>query len=152
MFSQDEMKRAMQTKNFKMPTGLSKEATAFFIKEVAKDSKFYDNVSHLNNEDTISEIKILMHNAKKWESSILVDGGVSYFYPEECVGNEGKGLKSRYRVSMSSKDRDVKKLKYKIKDCRGEIFSVAAKTQSEAQEVVNQIFGSGHYRVSQMMV
>jgi hypothetical protein len=48
---------------------------------------------------------------------------------------------------MSGKDRDVKKLKYRLKIAVERVFSVAAKTQSTQEVHINQIFGSGHYRV-----
>jgi len=44
------------------------------------------------------------------------------------------------------------KLKYKIKSASGHIFSVAAGSTREAQEVVNEVYGKGHYTVSEMLV
>ena len=57
-------------------------------------------------------------------------------------------IKERYRVSG---DRS-KLLKWKIRTASDEIFSVSAKGQQEAQLVVDEIFGSGRYRVSQFLV
>lgn len=86
---------------------------------------------------------------KKWNEEILIQGGISYYYPDKSDSVE---LKDRYRVSMTYKREHTKKLKYKIKTANGEIFSVAAKTQSEGQEIVNQLYGKRMYRVSQELV
>lgn len=86
---------------------------------------------------------------KKWNEEILVSGGLSYFYPTK---NDNVELKDKYRVAMTYKREHTKKLKYKIKTANGEIFSVAAKTQSEGQEIVNQLYGKRMYRVSQELV
>lgn len=86
---------------------------------------------------------------KKWNEEILVSGGISYYYPTKSDNVE---LKDRYRVAMTYKREHTKKLKYKVKVASGEIFSVAAKSQSEAQEIVNQLYGKRMYRVSQELV
>lgn len=85
----------------------------------------------------------------KWNEEILVSGGLSYYYPTK---NDNVELKDKYRVAMTYKREHTKKLKYKIKTANGEIFSVAAKTQSEGQEIVNQLYGKRMYRVSQELV
>lgn len=59
--------------------------------------------------------------------------------------------KSRYRVAMTHKRQHTKKLKWKITTASGEIFSVAAKRQSDAQTVVNELFGNNKYKVSSML-
>ena len=86
---------------------------------------------------------------KKWNEDILIQGGTSYFYPTKSDNVE---LKDRYRVAMTYKRVHTKKLKYKVKLANGELFSVAAKSMGEGQEVVNQLFGRGHYRVSEQLV
>lgn len=86
---------------------------------------------------------------KKWNEEILIQGGLSYFYPTKSDNVE---LKDRYRVAMTYKREHSKKLKYKVKLANGELFSVAAKTMGEGQAVVNQLFGRGHYRVSEQLV
>lgn len=86
---------------------------------------------------------------KKWNEDILLTGGISYYYPAKSDNVE---LKDRYRVSCTYKDKHTKLLKYKIKTANGEIFSVAAKTQSEAQYIINEIYGKGQYRVSEQLV
>lgn len=95
---------------------------------------------------TVSNSKM---NDKKWNEDVLITGGCTYFYPTKSDNVE---LKDRYRVCMTYKREYTKKLKYKIKVASGEIFSVAAKSQSEAQEIVNQLYGKRMYRVSEQMV
>lgn len=91
----------------------------------------------------------LLYDRKIWNSDILTEGGLSYYYPTKSDNVE---LKDRYRVAMTYKREYTKKLKYKIKTANGEIFSVAAKSMGEGQAVVNQLFGKGHYRVSEQLV
>lgn len=86
---------------------------------------------------------------KKWNEDILVRGGVLFFYPTKSDNVE---LKDKYKVAMTYKREHTKKLKYKIKVASGEIFSVAAKSQLEAQEIVNQLYGKRMYRVSQELI
>lgn len=86
---------------------------------------------------------------KKWNEEILVSGGVSYYYPDKSGDAE---LKGRYRVAMTYKREHTKKLKYKVRLANGELFSVAAKSIREAQTVIDQLFGRGHYRVSEQLV
>lgn len=86
---------------------------------------------------------------KKWNEDILVSGGVSFFYPTKSDSVE---LKDKYRVAMTYKRECTKKLKYKVKLANGEIFSVAAKSMGEGQAVIDQLFGKGHYRVSEQLV
>lgn len=86
---------------------------------------------------------------KKWNEDVLITGGCTYFYPTKSDNVE---LNIRYRVAMTYKREHTKKLKYKVKLANGELFSVAAKTMGEGQEVINQLFGKGHYRVSEQLV
>ena len=86
---------------------------------------------------------------KKWNEEILIQGGTSYYYPTKSDNVE---LKDRYRVAMTYKREYTKKLKYKVKLANGELFSVAAKSVKEAQAVVDELFGKGHYRVSEQLV
>lgn len=86
---------------------------------------------------------------KKWNEDVLITGGCTYFYPAKSDNVE---LKDKYRVAMTYKREHTKKLKYKVKLANGEIFSVAAKSMGEGQAVVNQLFGRGHYRVSEQLV
>lgn len=86
---------------------------------------------------------------KKWNEDVLITGGCTYFYPTKSDNVE---LKDRYRVAMTYKREHTKKLKYKVKLANGELFSVAAKSIKEAQAVVDELFGKGHYRVSEQLV
>ena len=91
----------------------------------------------------------LLYDRKIWNSDILTEGGLSYYYPTKSDGVE---LKNKYRVAMTYKREHTKKLKYKVKLANGELFSVAAKTIKEAQAVVDELFGKSHYRVSEQLV
>ena len=97
---------------------------------------------------SIQQVKVTrkVTNKKEWNPDIILNGGVSYFYPTSS--NTSKGV---YRVAMCKGDCDTK-LKYKIKSASGHIFSVAAGSTREAQEVVNEVYGKGHYTVSEMLV
>ena len=86
---------------------------------------------------------------KKWNEDVLITGGFTYYYPTK---NDNVELKNKYRVAMTYKREHTKKLKYKVRLANGELFSVAAKTQSEAQAVVDELFSKGHYRVSEQLV
>ena len=88
-------------------------------------------------------------NSKKWNEEILVSGGTSYYYP---IKSDNVELKDRYRVAMTYKREHTKKFKYRVRVASGEIFSVSAKSVKEAQEVVDELFGRGHYRVSEQLV
>ena len=101
-------------------------------------------------QDMLSKEEML--DKKLWDVRVLSQGGFSYFYPEPNLGGDALELKKRYRVSCTYKDEHTKLLKYKIKTANGEIFSVAAKSMGEGQAVVNQLFGRGHYRVSEQLV
>lgn len=88
-------------------------------------------------------------NSKKWNEDVLIQGGISYYYPAK---NDNVELKDRYRVAMTYKREHTKKLKYRVRLANGELFSVAAKSIREAQAVVDELFGKGHYRVSEQLV
>lgn len=104
-------------------------------------------------KDLLSKEEML--DKKLWDVRVLSEGGISFFYPEpklEIDNADTLELKRRYRVSCTYKDKHTKLLKFKIKTANGEIFSVAAKTQAEGQEIVNQLYGKRMYRVSQELV
>lgn len=104
-------------------------------------------------QDMLSKEEML--DKKLWDVRVLSEGGISFFYPEpklETNNADTLELKKRYRVSCTYKDEHTKLLKYKVKKADGEIFSVAAKSMGEGQAVVNQLFGKGHYRVSEQLV
>lgn len=89
--------------------------------------------------------------SKDWNSNILSEGGISYWHMQSTENKNSDELKKKYRVALEKGGCD-KKLKYKIKTAMGEVFSVAAKTDREAQTVVDEVFGVGMYRVSQFIV
>ena len=94
------------------------------------------------------QVKVVrkVSNKKEWNPNILSTGGVSYFYPKSKDTD-----KQVYRVALC-KDDCTTKLKYKIKTANGDIFSVAASSQGDAKVVVDEIYGKGKYRVSEMLV
>ena len=109
-----------------------------------------------------------MFKAKLWNVDILNSGGFSYFYPTDEMKAKTPTLKDRYRVALTltptspikrkailegKEDMSLlKPLKFKIKDASGNIFSVASKTCGESQAIVDSIFGSGKYKVSQLLI
>ena len=97
-----------------------------------------------------------MYSKKQWDKNILISGGISFYYPVDKIGEDTVSLCKRYRVAMTYKgkfdeEQHTKKLKYRVRTASGNIFSVASKTQSEAQAIIDEIFGAKQYRVSQMM-
>lgn len=109
-----------------------------------------------------------MFKAKLWNVDVLNQGGVSFYYPTDEMKVRTPTLKDRYRVALTLnstspirrkailEDKEdmslLKPLKFKIKDASGNIFSVASKTCGESQAIVDSIFGSGKYKVSQLLV
>lgn len=88
--------------------------------------------------------------SKVWNVGILSGGGISYWSTKDLEAVKRGTLKPRYRVAMA-RGGCTKLLKFKIKDASGNIFSVAAKTQREANAVVGEIYGKGMYRVSEAL-
>ena len=68
---------------------------------------------------------------KEWNDGILTDGGVSYYKMND----------KWYRVSVCDGDNDVV-LKYWFKNALGVKVSVSANSLKEAQQVVNDIYGT----------
>ena len=109
-----------------------------------------------------------MYKAKLWNVDVLPEGGFSYFYPTDEMKAKTPTLKDRYRVALTLSPTSsirrkailegkedmslLKPLKFKIKDASGNIFSVASKTCGESQAIVDSIFGSGKYKVSQLLI
>lgn len=107
-----------------------------------------------DNDVELSEAEV-MFKKKLWDDCILSEGGVSYYYPsnkDELNNGDGTPYKERYRVAMTHGEECDTKLKFKVKTATGEIFSVASKNTGEAQLVVDELFGKGHYSVSQFLV
>ena len=116
---------------------------------------------------TINNAEV-MYKAKLWNVDVLIEGGFSYCYPTDEMKAKTPTLKDRYRVALTLNSTSplrrkailegkedvslLKPLKFKIKDASGNIFSVASKTCGESQAIVDNIYGKGHYKVSQMIV
>ena len=116
---------------------------------------------------TINNAEV-MYKAKLWNVDVLIEGGFSYYYPTDEMKAKTPTLKDRYRVALTLNSTSplrrkailegkedvslLKPLKFKIKDASGNIFSVASKTCGESQAIVDNIYGKGHYKVSQMIV
>lgn len=77
--------------------------------------------------------------------NVLVDGGVTFYH---TVVN---GVKRKFRISVTSEDNDVV-LKYHVRLCEGNRFSINAKSYSEAKLIVDELFGKNMYRVSGTVV
>lgn len=153
MFDLDRMKEALEGESFRVPTGLSREQLSFLIKLASSNDKVYREIETLTDENMKGSIKEMMYDKKQWDSEVLKTGGISYYSPpnpDMKTTSDGKLYKTRYRVAMTSKNCD-KLLKFRIKTASGDIFSVASKTCGEAQLVVDSVFGSNMYRVSQML-
>ncbi len=153
MFNLERMKEAVDSPSFRMPVDLSNEQKLFLLDLASKDEKTYRQLECLTDANFKLSIKELMYKKKRWDSEILEVGGVSYYsptYPEKLLNSEGSPYKAKYRVAKTSRECD-KLLKFRVKTADGKIFSVASKTQGEAQYVVDNLFGKGHYRVSQML-
>lgn len=76
-----------------------------------------------------------------WDSSILANGGTSYYTTTI------NGVKRRLRVSVTNVENDVV-LRYHCRLASDERFSVSAKTYKDAQQVVDELFGVGMYLIS----
>lgn len=72
---------------------------------------------------------------------VLVNGGITFYHTMV------DGKKRKFRISVTSDTNDVV-LKYHCRLASNERFSVNAKSYSEANAVVSEIFGFGMYSVS----
>lgn len=91
-------------------------------------------VEEINTEVTKKPKKVV----KQWDESILGDkGGISHY----ILDNKW------YKVANTGVDCDIT-LKFHIRTSVGSRFSVSAKSYSEAQAVVDSVFGKGLYSVS----
>ena len=79
----------------------------------------------INKDGDIIKVK------KEWNDDILTNGGVSYY----------KLNNKWYRVSVCDGDNDVI-LKFRFKDAIGRWVSVSAGSLKEAQQVVDDIYGT----------
>lgn len=80
-----------------------------------------------------------------FKPEVLVHGGVTFYH---TVVN---GVKRKFRISVTSEDNDVV-LKYHVRLCEGNRFSVNAKSYSEAKLIVDELFGKNMYLVSGAVV
>ena len=79
----------------------------------------------INKDGDIVKVK------KEWNDDILTNGGVSYYRLND----------KWYRVSVCDGDNDVI-LKFRFKDAMGRWASVSAGSLKEAQQVVDDIYGT----------
>lgn len=76
---------------------------------------------------------------------VLVNGGCCYYHT--IISNK----KRKFRISVTSDTHDVV-LKFSTRIANGERFSVNAKSYSEAQQIVNELFSKNMYKVSGVVV
>lgn len=99
---------------------------------VAKIKAMIDEQKRLLGEGLdISKDGDIVKVKKEWNEDILTDGGVSYYKLND----------KWYRVSVCDGDNDII-LKFRFKDAVGRWVSVSAKTLKEAQQVVDDIYGT----------
>ena len=79
----------------------------------------------VNKDGDIIKVK------KEWNDDILTNGGISYYRLND----------KWYRVSVCGDDNNVI-LKFRFKDAMGRWVSVSAKALKEAQQVVDDIYGT----------
>ena len=80
-----------------------------------------------------------------FKPEVLSHGGSCYYHTTI------NGVKRKFRISVTSETHDVV-LKYHCRLASNERFSVNAKSYSEANAIVNEIFGFGMYSVSASIV
>ena len=79
----------------------------------------------INKDGDIVKVK------KEWNEDILINGGIGYYKMND----------KWYRVSVCNGNNDVI-LKFRFKDAMGRWVSVSAKALKEAQQVVDDIYGT----------
>lgn len=107
------------------------EITRKIEQMIAQQKAILDTSLDVNKDGDIVRV------SKTWNPSILTDGGVSYY----------KFNDKKYRISVTNEDNDVI-LKFKFKDALNRWVSISAKTYKEAQDVVDNIYGHGKYKLS----
>ena len=80
-----------------------------------------------------------------FKPEVLSHGGSCYYHTTI------NGVKRKFKISVTSDTHDVV-LKYHCRLASNERFSVNAKSYSEANAIVNEIFGFGMYPVSASIV
>ena len=102
-----------------------KEITAKIQAMIDEQKRLLGEGLDINKDGDIIKVK------KEWNENILIDGGVSYYKLND----------KWYRVSVCDGDNDII-LKFRFKDAVGRWVSVSAKTLKEAQQVVDDIYGT----------
>lgn len=80
-----------------------------------------------------------------FKPEVLVHGGITFYHT--VIDSK----KRKFRISVTSEDNDVV-LKYHVRLCEGNRFSVNAKSYSEAKLIVDELFGKNMYLVSGTVV
>ena len=102
-----------------------KEITAKIQAMIDEQKRLLGEGLDVNKDGDIVKVK------KEWDEDILTDGGISYY----------KMNNKWYRVSVCGDDNNVI-LKFRFKDAMGRWVSVSAKALKEAQQVVDDIYGT----------
>ena len=76
---------------------------------------------------------------------VLVNGGITFYHTMV------DGKKRKFRISVTSETHDVV-LKFSTRIANGERFSVNAKSYSEANAILDELFSKNMYRVSGTVV
>ena len=99
-----------------------------------------------SSEDPTPSVKIKKEVVDySFNPEVLSIGGITFYHT--TIG----GVKRKFRISVTSDTNDVV-LKYHCKLASNERFSVNAKSYSEANAIVNEIFGFGMYSVSASII
>lgn len=162
----DRMKEAIASPTHKLPDGIGESNSRIdFIREnilaCGRNTNKYkcNNCSSILKEEVMvdtqkEQVKVTrkVSSKKQWNKDILTEGGTSHYHLDNLSDNASSSAdyKDIYRVAMTGKDCDTL-LKWRIKTASNEIFSVAAKSESEAREVIGQLFGFGKYSISQLI-
>ena len=98
-----------------------------------------------DSEDPTPPVKIKKEVVDySFNPEVLVSGGITFYH---TIIN---GVKRKFRISVTSDSNDVV-LKYHTRIANGERFSVNAKSYSEANAIVDELFGK-LYKVSGVVV
>ena len=111
----------LQVKKEKKEKEITERIEAMLEQQIA----LLDTASDINKDGDIVKVK------KEWNDDILTNGGVSYY----------KMNGKFYRVSVCDCDNDVV-LKFRFKDAIGRWVSVSARSLKEAQNVIDDIYGT----------
>ena len=96
-----------------------------------KIQSMLDEQKALLNSNHTGSVTATNKTTKTWNPNILTEGGVSYYRLND----------KWYRVSVCGDGNNVI-LKFRFKDAMGRWVSVSAKALKEAQQVVDDIYGT----------